>query len=362
MSVHQKKDGRWFVRIRNKETGQLKDKYFGRGLDAEKNAREYNDALGLRPWVRRTPKQQSPTFTELVNAYTTAKAGKISPVSMLNIMSKMDSVIIPTLGEGIRAVSITPARLDRYVQARLQADVKKTTIHRELSDVRAVLNWSVKRGYLSQYPAAGFEMPTRDDEIIKPPTREEVNAMLAESPPHLVRALALSYYTGLRPGMELYALTWESLDCENSSMLIVSAKKNGRPWRLVPIHPDFYSVLLRWYHDDIDAGQPDAAPIVRYRGHAVKSIKTAFATAKKKAGITRRLRPYDLRHAFASAILQGGGDLKSTSEMLGHSRPDTTVRVYQHTNPAMHRAAVSHLPGLAIHIQKTQKKGPANSR
>lgn len=358
MSVHQKKDGRWFVRIRDKDTGGLKDRYFGRGLDAERAARDYNNSLGIREWTRRTPKQQSPTFEGLVNAYVAAKTGKISKTSMKNIMWKMAGVIVPNLGQDIQAINITPARLDRYVQKRLDHGVKKTTVHRELSDVRAVLNWSVKRGYLTRNPASGFDMPTRDDEIIKPPTREEVNAILAHSPAHLVRALALSYYTCLRPGIELYSLPWTSLDCQSRSLLIISAKKSGRPSWLVPIHPIFYRTLLRWYHDDIDDGYPDETTIVHFREQPVRSIKKAFASAKKKAGITRRLRPYDLRHAFASAILEGGGDLKSTSELLGHTRPDTTIRVYQHTSPAMHRAAVERLPGLAIHSQNPKKKGP----
>jgi len=357
MSVHQKKDGRWFVRSRD-EDGKLINTYFGRGLDAEKKAREHNKSLGfgVRPY-RKTPKQQSPFFHELVNGYTAAKMGKISEISLKNIMWKMDGIIHPTLGWKIKAINITPAKLDLYVQVRLGQGVKKTTVHRELSDIRAVLNWSVKRGYLTRNPAAGFEMPTKDDEIIKPPTQEEVNAILAKSPAHLTRALALSYYTGLRPGIELYSLAWTSLDCQSRSLLIISAKKNGRPSRLVPIHPNFYRILLRWYHDDIDDGYPDETTIVHFRDRPVRSIKKAFASAKENAGITRRLRPYDLRHAFASTILEAGGDLKSTSELLGHTRPDTTVRVYQHTNLAMHRSAVNRLPALAINGQNPKKKG-----
>ena len=348
MSVHQKKDGRWFVRNRDKENGKLRDKYFGRGIEAERQARDFNEALGLREWTRRTPKQQSPHFVELVNAYTSAKAGQIQPVSMKNILWKMAGIIIPTLGQETQAMNITASRLDRYVIKRLKTGVKRTTVHRELSDIRAILNWSVKRGYITRNPAAGFEMPERDDAIISPPTLEELNAIMAKALPHLTRALALSYYTGLRPGSELYRITWNDFDCCKASLLIISAKKRGRPSRRVPVHPVFFGTLKRWYHNDIDAGLFDEMAIVNFNGQPVKSIKKAFNSAKTAAGITRRLRPYDLRHAFASSILAGGGDLKSTSELLGHTRPDTTLRIYQHTNPTMHRAAIQHLPSLTI--------------
>jgi hypothetical protein len=63
-------------------------------------------------------------------------------------------------------------------------------------------------------------------------------------------------------------------------------------------------------------------------------------------GITRRLPLYSFRHVFATTVLQNSADLKATSEILGHSRPDTTIRVYQHTHPDMHRAVVDLLPDL----------------
>ncbi|MCB2147613.1 MAG: tyrosine-type recombinase/integrase [Deltaproteobacteria bacterium] len=357
MSIHQKKDGRWFVRIRDKESRRLIDKYFGRGIEAERQARDYNESLGLREWTRRTPKQQSPYFVELVNAYTSAKTGQIQPVSMQNLLYKLTGVILPTLGQETQAMNITAARLDKYVNKRLKTGVKRTTVHRELSDIRAILNWSVKRGYITRNPAAGFEMPERDDDIISPPTIEELNAIMANALPHLTRALALSYYTGLRPGGELYRISWNDLDCSNASLLVISAKKRGKPSRRVPIHQEFFGSLKRWYHEDIDAGLPDEMAIVNFNGQPVRSLKKAFNSAKAAAGITRRLRPYDLRHAFASSILAEGGDLKSTSEMLGHSRTGTTLRIYQHTNPTMHRAAVQHLPRLTIPENKHRSKG-----
>ena len=53
MSVHQLPDGRWVVQY--KAEGKLKREYFGHGPEAEKLARERNDALPLRSWKRRTP-------------------------------------------------------------------------------------------------------------------------------------------------------------------------------------------------------------------------------------------------------------------------------------------------------------------
>ncbi|MFC1880802.1 tyrosine-type recombinase/integrase, partial [Thermodesulfobacteriota bacterium] len=107
-----------------------------------------------------------------------------------------------------------------------------------------------------------------------------------------------------------------------------------------------------------DADKNPAGHIINYRGRAVKSVRTSYATAKRKAGITRRLRLYDFRHAFATALLSGGADLKSTSELIGHSRTDTTTRIYQHTNFAMHRAAVGILKPLEQPVQQIDNVVP----
>jgi integrase len=118
----------------------------------------------------------------------------------------------------------------------------------------------------------------------------------------------------------------------------------------VPVHPDFLGHLKAWYKND----QQQDVHIIRYNGKPIKSIKRSFAHAKKMAGITRRLRPYDFRHAFATWVLGEGADLKSTSEILGHSSTKITTRVYQHTNMAMWREVINKLP--VLEVPKIEKK------
>ena len=158
------------------------------------------------------------------------------------------------------------------------------------------------------------------------------------APERLERAISLSYYTGLRPGRrELFSLNWDDVDLDHDAILVRSARKGGRfKSRLVPIHPDFTATLKGWYDKD----DSPTGPIIHYQGQRVQSLKRVFASTKKRAGVTRRLRMYDFRHAFASLLLKNSADLKSTSELLGHSRTETTTRIYQHTDSIMHRAAV----------------------
>jgi integrase len=215
--------------------------------------------------------------------------------------------------------------------------------------VLAVLNWAVSRRLIREHHLAGYQKPPRDDRIAQPVTADEVQALLAAASPHLTRALALSYYTGLRPGVsELLRLCWHAVDWKARTILIESARKGGLRSRTVPIHEAFFSTIRAWHKADVASGKQDADYIITFNGRPVDRIGKGFTSAKRRAGIRRRLRPYDFRHAFATSMLASGADLKSTSEMLGHSRLDTTTSIYQHTNLSLHRESVNKLPRLRI--------------
>ena len=371
MSVHQLKDGRWIVQYRDKsKKSGYSRKYFGRGLEGEKQARSRNDELDLGSYTRRTPRASSPKFEDLANEYITAKLGTMEATSMDALFYKLNGVILPEIGH-LQAGKLSPGRMDKYVAKRLQQNVTvwtghqknrkrkilldengaqrkitRSTVHREISDIIAILNWGVKREYIKSNPLANYEKPKRDDEIIDPPTLNEIQDLIKHSADHLRRCLLISFYTGLRPGeKELLSLKWTSVDLEAKTILVRSSRKGGPRSRLVPIHPAFLKMLKRWKKQDKDKKAPE---IVTYSGRPVQRIKTAFNAAKKRAGITRRLRIYDFRHAFASTVLGESGDLKSASEIMGHSRIETTMQIYQHTNTKLHRKTINKLPELTL--------------
>ncbi len=335
MSVHQLKDGRWVCRYpkgKDKSRPNSSTKYFGRDDDAEKAAWAFNSSIGLG--TRKTA--SSPTFTELSNAYIDARKTSMAASTFENVVVKLEKTILPEIGSTM-AHNITPARLDQYVQARAET-VKRTTIHRELSDIRAIIRWSVKRELIASNPMASFEMPKRDDVRILPPTKAEFDAILACAVPHMKRAMLISYHTGLRPGKEeLLRLTWESVDFINKTLTVLSADKGGIPVRMVPLNKTILVNLTRWYEEDREKG---IKYIVHYNGRKIDRLKKAWASAKRRARVTRRLRMYDIRHAFITALLEKGADLRSVSEIVGHASPDMTMKVYQHVSTDLKRRAV----------------------
>ena len=115
----------------------------------------------------------------------------------------------------------------------------------------------------------------------KPPTPGEVKAILTHSALHLIRALKISYFTGLRPGAkELFSLAWDDVDFQGNSIYIVSAKKHGIPFRDVPLQPDLEKDLRRWKEEDQDKTAPE---IITLNDKPLSSVKTAFRNAKRRA-------------------------------------------------------------------------------
>ena len=360
MAVRQLKDGRWVCyyrfnvhsskvqRLNKKSKNQnperrsrLKFEYFGRGATGEVAAWARHNELNLQP-RRNVRPSFGPLFADLAREYGAHKV--FNENSRSHLWIRLNAHILPAFFN-LHATKITDQHCDNYVKKRHKDGVKYTTIHRELADIQAILNWSTARRppLIPFNPIRNYKKPARDDEIIIPPTQEETSRILAQAPDHLKRYILLSYYLGLRPGaVELLSLTWDNMIWGSESILVISAKKGGPEKRIVPIHEDLLPMLKKWAHEDQNKG-----PMIHIRGQAVGSIKTSWKGAVRRCGISRRLRPYDLRHHFITRALEEGGDLKALSEIVG-SRPETITKHYQHVTRELHRKTIEKIPSLAI--------------
>lgn len=355
MAITQTQDGRWLVyyrRPRPDNPKYIKKEYFGRGSAAEAAAIKRNSELNLK---KRRPKQQQygPTVGDLSRSYRHAKNFKEN--SKKHLLIRLKANLLPFFGH-IPAIRLTDQDLDNYVQHRrnhvrrttkgkvIQVGVKDATIARELTDLQAILNWSTRRRppLLTYNPVMNYKAPKEDNEIILPPTPDETAAILKNASPHLIRAIKLSYYIGLRPGaVELLSLNWLDVNWQSKTILVRSAHKGGPVRRHVPLeHDEFIAELKTWYESDDKSG-----PIIHYQGKPIKSLRRTWRETLRRAGITRRIRPYDLRHNFITLALEDGADIKALAEVVG-SRPETIMRFYQHVTKKLHRRTVAKIPSL----------------
>ncbi|MBR5734764.1 MAG: tyrosine-type recombinase/integrase [Desulfovibrionaceae bacterium] len=63
---------------------------------------------------------------------------------------------------------------------------------------------------------------------------------------------------------------------------------------------------------------------------ASRTLRTGWAGTQKRAGITRKMRPYDLRHAFATEAIAAGADYGTVAKLMGHSPAQMVLQFYQH--------------------------------
>jgi site-specific recombinase XerD len=368
LSTQTTSDGRHYVTWR--EDGKQCKKYFGRGDYARLQAERFDQEKKAE---KGKIKVGGLLVSEVCQFYHDEHP--VEESTRRDDHYKFSTAILPELGN-IVAEYMTTKDLNRYIETRKRQGAKNTTIGNELRRLKAAFNWAARQDppVIARNPIAAYRISLADDKSVPPPPSvAEIQRILNNSEPHLRRAIHLHWFTGIRPGGEMFRISWQEVDFGQNQIRITSARKGGAAYRYIPIEDQgFKEMLLAWFEEDrrwveaerlkIEEGDAPkensrkqvkevwAMNVVHYHGAPVYSLKRSWKTAKTRAGVTRKLRLYDLRHAFASLALADGADLKSLSELLGHSRPDTTLRSYQHVTRKQHRDVVKRIPALGEHL------------
>jgi integrase len=240
---------------------------------------------------------------------------------------------------------LSRAKLKEMERAMRESGMKQNTVQRRVSIVLSCLNWCVDEEIIAENPLQGYRCRRGEDLKLIPPTPDEVALIYTHALPHIRRALA--WYLGVRPGAsELFRLAWKDVDLDNRMIRVWSAKKNtDMVIRELDLVDELATPLAVWKAEDMAIGTPW---VVHYRGAAINSIKTAWRTTLDNAKITRRIRPYDLRHAFATQALAEGADIKAVSEVMGHNSTAMILKHYQHVLNRQKKHALNVVPKFSI--------------
>jgi integrase len=159
---------------------------------------------------------------------------------------------------------------------------------------------------------------------------------------HLTPAVLLSVNTGLRRG-ETLKLRWASVDFDRRLPTVEGQNAKSRQTRHVPLKDEAVEVLTRWRAQSGGTG---------FVFKATTSFQTAWEKLLKRARISH-FRWHDLRHHFASRLVQRGVPLNTVRDLLGHSSVPMSLR-YAHLAPDQRREAVAKLnekPILALTLR-----------
>lgn len=227
---------------------------------------------------------------------------------------------------------------DMGIGARSQARI--------IAGIRSFFRFLVLEGSLESNPAELLDAPKLTLHLPEVLSLEEIDAMIRAIPREKDEALRneaiieMLYGSGLRVS-ELTGLRISRINFEEGFMLI---EGKGSKQRIVPVSPRALELAGLWLeereHLNIAAEASDIIFLNR-RGRPLTRVMIFYIVRSlaQEAGIKRKISPHTLRHSFATHLLEGGANLRSIQELLGHESV-TTTELYVHLDRRHLRATL----------------------
>lgn len=237
--------------------------------------------------------------------------------------------------EGIDPLHITHREIRSWLAEMDQAQYASTTINRHLSAVRSLYKWLVGKGITTEDAAAAVSSPKLAKRLPKTMSDSDVNKLLevCSSDAQGLRDRAMVeflYATGARIS-EASGVNVRDIDFSQYQVRLFG---KGSKERLVPLYTQA-SIALKQYLSEarpqLLGNTSTDALFLSSRGKRMSdaALRRRFENLVKLAGIDGSLTPHAMRHTFATELLDGGADLRSLQELLGHESLSTT-QIYTH--------------------------------
>jgi integrase len=266
-------------------------------------------------------------------------------------------------------------RLDALVAADIRkgyAALEKTglsarSIQQAHTVLRTALRQAVRDGIIQRNPTDAISPPRPDGQEMQTLSQSEVQLLLTATADDRLHALwVVLVTTGLRSG-EAVGLKWEDIDLEEGSLTVRRSIQRQVGIGLVEVPPKTKRSNRRVHLADGTVrtlrehrGRQKAEYLLTGRAwdsHCLVfcnqtggmldtgNVWESFQRRLRSAGL-RKVRVHDLRHTAASYLLSQGVNIKVVQEMLGHSTVSTTLDIYGHTLPGMHKAAAGRMDAM----------------
>lgn len=239
--------------------------------------------------------------------------------------------------EQIDLQKINPLIIRSYLAVLFQK-LSPASIARKLSSLKSFFRYWQKKGKLVQNPANAIHSPKLPKKLPKFLNVDEIFAVLDASFQETYQGkrdkaiLELLYSSGLRVS-ELVGLDLEKMDLQNRLVRVLG---KGSKERIVPLGKKASDALVRYLEErskKVKQDRDTQAVFLNNRGERlnVRTVQRLVDQAMNRCGLTKKISPHVLRHTFATHLLNGGADLRSIQELLGHASLTTTQR-YTHVS------------------------------
>jgi len=233
--------------------------------------------------------------------------------------------------------AIKSSQIRQFIAQLNRQGLAGRSIQRSLSAIRSLYRFLIREQLADNNPAQAVQAPKVEKRLPATLDVDQMNGLLdnsrqknsvISSRDHAM--MELFYSSGLRLA-ELASLNCRDVDF-GDQLVYVTGK--GNKSRVIPVGKIAIAALKNWLEQREQWGFfEQTALFITQKGQrlGMRSIQKRLSYWGKKQGISDRVYPHRLRHAFASHMLEASGDLRAVQELLGHADISTT-QIYTHVD------------------------------
>lgn len=240
---------------------------------------------------------------------------------------------------------ISVSIIEKFIRQKQDSNMNLKTLRKILVTLNQIFSYAVRHRFIDHNPLRDAERPKshgsegeHEQDKINILTPDQIPIFLSKSQdPKYNTLFTLAVFTGMREG-EILGLKWGDMDWENKQVHVQRTYTKGKFFttktkasnRKIDIGPKVLTKLKRWKlacpRNELDLMFPnESGNPMNYSN----MVKRHFLPALKEAEISA-IRFHDLRHTFASLLIEQGENIKYIQTQLGHSSPTVTWNVYTH--------------------------------
>jgi len=358
MACVRKRRDRWVIDFYDQE-GVRRWKTMPKGTT--KN--EVNEELGkIEKKVRQggyTPVRELPNFSKVADSWLSSKKPDIRHSTYHGYKGHIKNHLNPYF-KRVKINHVNFEVIEKFKKHCLDTGVRIATLRKILITLGAVLTYAVRMRYIDFNPCREVEKPkgqsahsNKEEMVILQP--DELQALFDAGANQKERLLFMTAtLTGMRQG-ELLGLQWGDMDWHNYQVHVRRTFNHGQFYepkskasrRKIDMPPELVSELKHWKLacpiSELDLVFPSQVGTPQ---DATNMLRRQFFPALRRAGLPK-IRFHDLRHTYASLLIDQGEYPKYIQTQLGHSSINMTMDIYGHLMRGVNRKAGSRL-GRAV--------------
>lgn len=297
------------------------------------------------------PKSGIPAFGKVADDWLEYKAANVRASTLQQYRGHVENHLSPFFGKAkINRINFTS--IEEFSTDRRKEGITPATLKKLLVTLGQIMSYAVRKGFRESNPVREIEKPKsprgKKVEFLRP---KEIRALIEQAGSEQLKALlSLAVMSGMRQG-EILGLKWTDVDWFNCQVHVRRTFNHGQfqepksqtSRRSIDLGPTVVKTLKGWKIAcppsglDLVFPGPSGKPI-----EATHLIKYEYNPALRRAGL-RTIRFHDLRHTYASLLIERGEHPKYIQNQMGHSSINITMDVYGHLMRTVNQGAAKGL-------------------